>query len=76
MTLIFIMALVLCVVAGAVVKYAIEKTVSKNNRPRCARGQCGELGWSIVRKDSETCHAVCKKCGWTSHFDVKRQQVD
>ena len=76
MTLIFIAGLVLSVIAGAVVKYAIEKTVSKKGRTRCARGQCGEQGWSIVRKDADTYHAVCRKCGWTSHFDVKRQQVD
>ena len=76
MTLIFIVGLVLSVVAGAVVKYFIEKTISRKSRPKCGRGQCGELGWSIVRKDAETYHAVCRKCGWMSHFDVKRQQVD
>jgi hypothetical protein len=76
MTLIFILGLVSSVVAGAVVKYAVEKRISKKSRPKCGRGECGEFGWSIVRKDSDTCHAVCKKCGWTSHFDVKRQQVD
>lgn len=76
MTLIFIAGLVLSVVAGAAVKYAIEKTISIKGRPKCGRGQCGEQGWSIVRKDADTYHAVCRKCGWTSHFDVKRQQVD
>jgi hypothetical protein len=76
MTLIFIVGLVLSVLAGALVKCFIERTISRKSRPKCGRGQCGELGWSIVRKDSETCHAVCVKCGWVSHFDVKRQQVD
>jgi len=29
-----------------------------------------------VRKDSEACHAICLKCGWVSHFNVKQRQVD
>ena len=57
MTLIFILGVVFSVLAGAVVKCAIEKNISKKTRPRCGHGQCGELGWSIVRKDSEACHA-------------------
>jgi hypothetical protein len=76
MTLIFIIGVIFSVMAGAMVKCAIEKTIANKTRPRCGRGQCGELGWSIVRKDSEACHAVCLKCGWTSHFNVKQQQVD
>jgi hypothetical protein len=76
MTLIFIIGVVFSVLAGAMVKCAIEKTISKKTRPRCGRGQCGEPGWSIVRKDSEACHAICLKCGWISHFNVKQQQVD
>jgi len=76
MTLIFILGVVFSVLAGAMVKCAIEKTIAKKTRPRCGRGQCGELGWSIVRKDSEACHAICLKCGWVSHFNVKQQQVD
>ena len=76
MTLIFIIGVVFSVLAGAMVKCAVEKTISTKTRPRCGRGQCGELGWSSVRKDSEACHAVCLKCGWISHFNVKQQQVD
>ena len=76
MTLIFILGVVFSVLAGAVVKCAVEKRISKKSRARCGRGQCGELGWSLVRKDSEACHALCLKCGWISHFNVKQQQVD
>jgi hypothetical protein len=76
MTFLFFAGLVLSVVAGALAKCAVERAVSKNRHPKCARGQCGELGWKVVRRDSDTCHAVCIKCGWISHFDAKRQQVD
>ena len=76
MTLIFIVGVVFSVLAGAMVKCAIEKRISKKAHSRFGRVQCGELGWSIIRKDSEACHAVCLKCGWTSHFNVKEQQVD
>jgi hypothetical protein len=76
MTFLFIMGLVLSVVAGALVKCAVERAVSKSSHPKCGKGQCGELGWTVLRRDFETCHAACVKCGWISHFDVKRQHVD
>jgi len=74
MTFLFIAVLILSVFAGALVKYAVEKIPSKTGRHKCSRGRCGEFGWTLVRKDSESCHAKCVKCGWMSHFDIKQWQ--
>jgi hypothetical protein len=72
MTLLFIAGLALSVFAGALAKCAVEKIVSKRSRSRCGAGRCGAFGWTLVRKDSESCHALCAKCGWISHFDIKK----
>ncbi|MGA7216220.1 MAG: hypothetical protein WBX20_18610 [Terrimicrobiaceae bacterium] len=72
MTLLFIAGLVLSVFAGALAKCAVEKIVSKKKNSKCGGGRCGEFGWSLVRKDSESCHALCAKCGWVSHFDIEK----
>jgi hypothetical protein len=50
----------------------VEKTVSRDRPRRCFGGRCGELGWALVRKDEDSCHAICVKCGWLSHFDTKK----
>ena len=76
MIFLFIAGLSLSVFAGALVD-AVEKTISKTGPHRCRGGRCGTLGWGVVRKDAESCHAVCIKCGWVSHFDLKQwQQVE
>src|ERR1700754_663765 len=54
MTFLFIAGLVLSVVAGALVKCTVERAVSKSNHPKCGKGQCGEDGWTVLRRDSET----------------------
>ena len=70
MIFLFIVGLILSVIAGALVKCAVEKEFFSRTGPRkCAGRRCGDFGWTLVRKDSESCHAVCAKCGWTSHFD-------
>ena len=74
MMFLFIVGLSLCVLAGALVKYAVEKTFSKTSPRKCSGGRCGDSGWALVRKDSESCHALCVKCGWMSHFDIKHWQ--
>jgi hypothetical protein len=74
MTFLFIAMLILSVFAGALVKYAVEKILSKTGRRKCMGRRCGEFGWTLVRKDSESCHAKCVKCGWMSHFDIKQWQ--
>jgi hypothetical protein len=50
--------------------YAMEQIVSRRDSPKC----CGEFGWTVARQDSESCHALCVKCGWLSHFDIKQWQ--
>ena len=72
MIFLFIVGLALCVFAGALVKYAVEKTVSRECPRRCSGGRCGEFGWALMRKDDDSCHAICIKCGWMSHFDTKK----
>lgn len=73
MIFLFIAGLILSVLAGALVKYAVEKEIFSRNGPRkCAGGRCGDSGWTLVRQDAESCHAVCVKCGWMSHFDIKQ----
>jgi hypothetical protein len=75
MIFLFIVGLILSVLAGALVKYAVEKEIFSRTGPRrCAGGRCGDFGWTLARKDSESCHAVCAKCGWMSHFDIKQWQ--
>ena len=77
MIFLFIAGLSLSVFAGALLKYAVEKTISRTGPRRCRGGRCGELGWAVVRKDAQSCHALCVKCGWISHFDLKQwQQVE
>lgn len=71
MTVFFIALLVLSVFAGALVKCAAERGLSERHA-KC--GHCGELGWILIRKDSQSCHAKCVKCGWMSHFDIKHWQ--
>ena len=46
--------------------YAIEKFISREVLPKCSGEWCGDLGWTVARKDSESCHALCVKCGWIS----------
>ena len=75
MIFLFIVGLILSVLAGALVKYAVEKEIFSRTSPRkCGGGRCGDFGWTLVRKDSESCHAVCVKCGWINHFDIKQWQ--
>jgi hypothetical protein len=54
--------------------YAMERIHSRNGPPKCGGEGCGGLGWTVARKDPESCHALCVKCGWMSHFDIKRWQ--
>jgi hypothetical protein len=35
--------------------YAVERINSKNGPPKCGGEGCGELGWTVARKDSEHC---------------------
>lgn len=72
MIFLFIVGLGLSVFAGALVKYAVERRLLKQRSRKCSEGRCGELGWVLVRKDEDSCHAVCVKCGWMSHFDTKK----
>jgi transcription elongation factor Elf1 len=71
MTVVFIVLLALSVLVGALVKCAVERRVLNENG-KCLR--CGELGWVLIRKDLQSCHAKCSKCGWVSHFDTKHWQ--
>jgi hypothetical protein len=66
--------IVLSLFSGELFRYAMEKVFSRRGPRRCSGGRCGEFGWTVARKDSETCHALCVKCGWMSHFDIKRWQ--
>jgi hypothetical protein len=54
--------------------YAIEKILSGMSNSKCGGAGCGKLGWTLARKDSESCHVLCLKCGWMSHFDIKQWQ--
>jgi len=51
--------------------YVWEKRLSARESSGWCSGRCGEFGWTVVRKDLESCHALCIKCGWLSHFDSK-----
>jgi hypothetical protein len=50
--------------------YLREKLCRRDSR-KCPARECGEYGWTIARQDAESCHALCIKCGWLSHFDSK-----
>ena len=64
--------LVLSLFAGEIFRFALDKISSRMSSPKCRGGRCGESGWTVARKDSEACHALCIKCGWMTHFDIKR----
>jgi hypothetical protein len=70
--LLVLVGIVLSLFAGELFRYFME-IIPKFNRGKC-RGRCGDLGWTVARKDAESCHALCVKCGWMSHFDIKRWQ--
>jgi hypothetical protein len=64
--------LVLSLFAGELFRFAVDKIGPRMSPSKCRRGRCGEFGWTVARKDSEACHALCVKCGWMSHFDIKQ----
>jgi hypothetical protein len=66
--------IILLLFSGELFVYAVEKIISRRDSPKCSGERCGEFGWTVARKDSESCHALCVKCGWMSHFDIKRWQ--
>ena len=66
--------IILLLFSGELFTYAVEKIISRRGPPKCSGERCGEFGWTVARKDSESCHALCVKCGWMSHFDIKRWQ--
>ena len=66
--------IVLSLLSGKLFAYAMEKIISSRAVRKCSEGGCGEFGWIIARRDSESCHALCANCGWMSHFDSKRWQ--
>src|ERR1700704_2642552 len=70
--LLVLLGLVLSLFAGELFRYVVGM-IPKSNRRKC-REHCGGLGWTVARKDAESCHALCIKCGWMSHFDIKHWQ--
>jgi hypothetical protein len=70
-TLLVLVGLVLSLFAGELFRYFTGTVISKIGAGRC-RKRCGEFGWTVARKDTESCHAVCVKCGWMNHFDAKQ----
>jgi hypothetical protein len=62
--------IILSLFSGELFTYAVEKIISRRGPPSGER--CGEFGWT--GKDSESFHVLCVKCGWMSHFDIKRWQ--
>lgn len=51
--------------------YARQKHITRKGPPNRCRERCGEFGWTVARQDAESCHALCIKCGWLSHFDIR-----
>jgi hypothetical protein len=66
--------IILSLFPGKLFAHAMEKIISRRAVAKCSQGRCGEFGWIVARRDSESCHAFCAKCGWMSHFDSKRWQ--
>jgi hypothetical protein len=64
--------IILSLLSGKLFAYGMEKIISRRVVPKCREGRCGEFGWIVARRDSESGHAV--KCRWMSHFDIKRWQ--
>jgi hypothetical protein len=62
----------LSLLSGRLVAYGMEKALARRASSKCPQGRCGELGWVVVRRDSETFHAFCVKCRWMSHFTVRQ----
>jgi hypothetical protein len=72
-TFLVLVALVLSLFARELFSLFLGGAVSKARRGKC-KDYCGTLGWSLARKDRESCHAICIKCGWMSHFDLQHWQ--
>jgi hypothetical protein len=72
-TFLVLVGLVLSLFAGELFRFFMGTVISKASRGKC-RERCGNLGWTVARKDAESCHAVCAKCGWMSHFDINHWQ--
>jgi hypothetical protein len=64
--------LILSLFAGEIYRFAMDWINSRMGPPKCRGGRCGEFGWAVARKDSESCHALCYKCRWMSHFDIRQ----
>ena len=71
---IVLVGLVLSLFAGDLFEYLMNKFIARKGPARCRGERCGQSGWTVARKDSESCHAICVKCGWMSHFDIKQWQ--
>jgi hypothetical protein len=72
-TFLVLVGLILSLFAGEIFRLIMGAVVSRAPRGKC-RGRCGDLGWRVARQDQESCHALCVKCRWMSHFDIKRWQ--
>jgi hypothetical protein len=66
------MVLVVSLFASEFLRYGVEKIVWRRDPPRCTGETCGKSGWTLVRKDADSCPVLCVKCGWVSHFDIKQ----
>ena len=67
--LVICVGLVLALFSGELFRYFVQKIMYRKGPRKCAGHACGRFGWTLAREDSESCHALCVKCGWTSHFD-------
>jgi hypothetical protein len=72
-TFLVLVGLVLSLFAGEIFRFIGGTLVSRAPRGKCRR-RCRNLGWKVDRQDQESCHALCVKFGWMSHFDIKRWQ--
>ena len=52
--------IVLSLLSGKLFAYAMERIISSRAVRKCSEGGCGEFGWIIARRDSESCHAYAQ----------------
>jgi hypothetical protein len=55
---------ILSLLSGKLFAYGMEKVISRRALPtKCQEGRCGEFGWIVARRDSESCHAITESSG-------------
>jgi hypothetical protein len=70
--LVAFLGIALSLLSGKLFAYGVDKVLARRAFSKCRDGRCGELGWVVVRRDSESFHALCVECRWVSHFRVRQ----